>query len=296
VKPWLSAARPRTLPLALASIILGAFLAAARHGFSWSITLLCVLTATFLQILSNLANDYGDSVHGADSVERQGPKRAVQSGAITRTAMKQAMGLLALLSVISGVLLVWVAFGNSNPTLFWSFIGLGAVAIVAAITYTAGWRPYGYAGLGDMSVLVFFGWVGVLGTYFLQVQRWDWDIFLPATTVGLLSVAVLNVNNMRDIVSDKNAGKNSIPVRIGLQNAKIYHCVLLAIAIVCAFVFIILNYQSPLQFLFLFSLPVILQTGLTVYRTPSSQLDPFLRKTVMGTLLFVLTFGIGHLF
>jgi 1,4-dihydroxy-2-naphthoate octaprenyltransferase len=218
VKAWISAFRLRTLPLALASIFLGSFIAAAHGAFDWLIFSLCVLTTLFLQILSNLANDYGDSIHGADGEHREGPSRAVQAGLISATQMKKAMTVFGVLSFITGVLLIYTAF-QAQWWLALIFLGLGLGAIYAAIRYTAGKNPYGYKGLGDLFVLLFFGLVGVGGSYFLYTQVLDWFILLPATGCGLLAVGVLNVNNIRDIKSDEVSGKRSIPVRIGRENA-----------------------------------------------------------------------------
>jgi 1,4-dihydroxy-2-naphthoate polyprenyltransferase len=293
---WLAAMRPRTLPLAVASSIMGGFLAAAGGVFNWLVTLLCVLTAVFLQILSNLANDYGDSVHGADHIQRAGPKRAVQTGLITASEMKRAMGTFALLSAVSGLTLVIVALGLSALPYVLLFVLLGGVAIWAAISYTAGSKPYGYAGLGDIFVLIFFGWVGTMGTYFLQAHAWDWLVLLPATSVGLLSVAVLNVNNIRDIDSDRQAGKHSIPVRIGPQRARIYHWILLSSAVVCAFLYVGLTYSSPWQFLFVLSLPLLIRNGTAVWHTYDPlKLNPMLKQLSLSTLIFVFTFGIGQI-
>ncbi len=293
---WLAAMRPRTLPLAIASSIMGGFLAAADDVFSWTVTLLCVLTAVFLQILSNLANDYGDSVHGADHVERAGPKRAVQTGLIRAGEMKRAMGIFAALSAVSGLTLVIVALGFSALPYVLLFVVLGGAAIWAAISYTAGSNPYGYAGLGDMFVLIFFGWVGTMGTYFLQAFSWNWLVVLPATSVGLLSVAVLNVNNIRDIDSDRQAGKNSIPVRIGPHRARIYHWILLSGAVLCAFVYVGLTYSSLWQFLFVLSLPLLIRNGTAVWRTYDPlKLNPMLKQLSLSTLVFVFTFGIGQI-
>ncbi len=263
-KIWVQAMRPRTLPLAIASIIMGSALAAATELFSWPVLILAVLTAVCLQILSNLANDYGDSQHGADHVTRAGPSRAVQSGAISPATMKRAIALFAILSILSGLVLLWFAFGANGIIFFAIFVLLGAAAIGAAITYTAGKNPYGYAGLGDISVLIFFGWVGVMGTYFLQTQQLDWLILLPASSCGLLAVAVLNVNNIRDIDSDRLAGKNSIPVRIGPRKARTYHWILLALAMVTAVTYVILTYASPWNFLFLLTLPLLWRHGTAV--------------------------------
>ncbi|NHZ71702.1 MAG: 1,4-dihydroxy-2-naphthoate polyprenyltransferase [Aquificales bacterium] len=293
---WLAAMRPRTLPLAIASSIMGGFLAVADDVFSWPVTLLCVLTAVFLQILSNLANDYGDSVHGADHVERAGPKRAVQTGLISASEMKRAMAVFALFSAVAGLTLVIVALGLAALPYVLLFVLLGGASIWAAISYTAGSNPYGYAGLGDIFVLIFFGWVGTMGTYFLQAQVWNWLVVLPATSVGLLSVAVLNVNNIRDIDSDRQAGKHSIPVRVGPHKARIYHWLLLGGAVLCAFLYVGLTYASPWQFLFLLSLPLLWRNGTAVWRTYDPlKLNPMLKQLSLSTLVFVFTFGIGQI-
>ncbi|MEZ4903077.1 MAG: 1,4-dihydroxy-2-naphthoate octaprenyltransferase [Spirosomataceae bacterium] len=193
----------------------GVFLAAARGTFSWTIAILAILTTTFLQILSNFANDYGDTVNGKDTEARQGPMRTVQKGEITVEAMRKAIIIFSVLAFVSGVWLLYEALKEATWQAFMVFLGIGILAIIAAITYTAGKRPYGYEGLGDLSVLIFFGWVGVLGSYYLHTQALDWALLLPASSCGLFAVGVLNINNIRDIVSDKLTGKRSIPVRIG---------------------------------------------------------------------------------
>jgi 1,4-dihydroxy-2-naphthoate polyprenyltransferase len=295
-KAWALAARPRTLPLALASIVLGSFLAAADGRHQLSITLLAILTAACLQILSNLANDYGDFTHGADRAGRVGPQRAVQSGLITPAAMRGGMGLLALLSAVSGLALLWVALGMEGLLIALLFLLLGAAAIGAAVTYTAGSRPYGYAGLGDLAVLIFFGWVGTLGSYYLQMASLEWTLFLPATSCGLLSVAVLNVNNIRDLESDRRAGKFSIPVRLGLERARIYHWGLLATAVGLTLLYIALDFRGWPQGLFLLSLPLLWRNGTAVaaIQDPAA-LNPYLKQMVMATLVFVLLLGVGQI-
>lgn len=290
--------RPRTLPLAVACIVLGSALAAGNGRFHGPVLLLAVLTAVLLQILSNLANDYGDSIHGADGVQRGGPPRAVQSGQISPATMRRAMGLFALLSVLSGLALLWAAFGGTSSLLFVIFILLGAAAIGAAITYTAGKRPYGYAGLGDLAVLLFFGWAGTIGTYFLHTLAFDPAIILPATSCGLLAVAVLNVNNIRDIESDKVAGKRSIPVRIGRVRAVYYHWLLLALAMLMALAYVLLNFASGWQFLFVLVTPLLVRNGTAVaHSQPSApmQLNPWLKQMSLTTLTFVVLFSLGHL-
>mgnify|MGYP001554152219 FL=1 len=295
VAVWVYAMRPRTLPLAIASIVMGSALAASRPPFGWEIMLLAITTAVLLQILSNLANDYGDWQHGADSSQREGPQRAVQSGAISSRKMLLAVGVSALLSALSGLALLWVSFGSQGALLIFVFVLVGAAAIVAAVGYTAGIRPYGYAGLGDLAVLIFFGWVAVMGTYFLQTKRLDWDILLPATSCGLLAVAVLNINNIRDRRSDELAGKHTIPVRLGLQPARFYHWFLLIAAVLLALAYVLLNYYSPWQFLFVLTVPLLIRNGMLVWRTSSPQLlNPLLKQLSITTLLFVLFFSLGQ--
>lgn len=295
LKAWLYAARLRTLPLALSCIGMGSFLAAFHSAYRPFVFWLAALTTLFLQILSNLANDYGDSRHGVDSDKREGPARAVQSGVISSAQMKRAMYLFAFLSFISGVLLIYLALGNAWGVLLF-FLILGLIAIGAAVAYTATDKPYGYAGLGDLSVLIFFGLLGVGGTYYLHTGTLSPEVFLPAMSVGLLSTAVLNVNNVRDIESDRASGKKSIPVRIGRKAAVNYHIALLVLAAICAVAFTILNYQSPWQWLFLVSFPLLLINGRAVaLRTNAAHLDPYLKQMAMATLLFVLAFGIGLL-
>ncbi|MBX2843026.1 MAG: 1,4-dihydroxy-2-naphthoate polyprenyltransferase [Flammeovirgaceae bacterium] len=296
IKYWIEAFRLRTLPLAIACIGMGSFLAASQNEFRWEVFLLSALTTIFLQVLSNLANDYGDSKHGADSAEREGPTRAVQSGKITSKAMKNAMFIFAILSFISGLSLIWVSFDQENLIIILIFLILGILAIGAAITYTAGPSPYGYAGLGDISVMVFFGWLGVLGTFYLHTSAWNWINLLPATSCGLFATAVLNVNNIRDIPSDKIAGKMSIPVRIGREKARIYHWLLLGFGLVLSTIYVFLNFQSGWQLLFLLALPLLLKNGKAVSKyEKSSDLDPYLKQMALTTLVFVVTFGIGQI-
>lgn len=292
MKAWISAFRLRTLPLALSCIAMGAFLAAARDSFRWDIFSLCILTTILLQILSNLANDYGDSIHGADHEERVGPTRAVQSGAISMTSMRTALYVFIILCLVSGITLLIVSFGWNAKAIFF-FLGLGLMSILAALAYTIGKRPYGYAGLGDVSVLIFFGLVGVMGSQYLFTQTLHWHLTMPALACGLFSVAVLNINNIRDIESDKKAGKLSLPVRMGRSRAVVYHWILLVFGIVAATIFTILNYQSAAQFLFLLTAPFLLINGFSVSRKPSHELDPYLKQMALTTLLFVLLFGIG---
>jgi 1,4-dihydroxy-2-naphthoate octaprenyltransferase len=294
MKIWVKAFRLRTLPLAVSCIAMGGFLASAAGAFQWNIFILCVLTTIFLQILSNLANDYGDSIHGADSVDRKGPQRAVQSGAVTPAQMQTAVIIFILLSLASGITLLLTAFGFEwNAILF--FFGLGVLSIFAAIAYTVGRRPYGYAGLGDLSVLIFFGFVGVIGSYYLFTKTFSYFEVLPALSCGLFSIGVLNINNIRDIESDRKAGKFSIPVRIGREKAILYHWLLLLSGILAAIIYTSLRFNSPWQLLFVISIPLFIANGRAVSSKPSQELDPYLKQMALSTLVFVLSFGLGLL-
>jgi 1,4-dihydroxy-2-naphthoate polyprenyltransferase len=244
-----------------------------------------------LQILSNLANDYGDSVHGADSADREGPVRSVQSGIISLQEMKTAMYLFGALSFISGILLLYVSV--SSWQMFAAFIALGGLAIFAAVTYTSGSNPYGYIGLGDISVFLFFGLTGVLGTYFLHTMGFRVPVLWPAFSLGLFSTAVLNINNIRDIVSDQKAGKRSIPVRIGRKAAVRYNWLLIIGGNLLLLVFVLQEnaWGGLLAFV---TLPLMLKVGKGVEtHTKSEKLDPFLKKMAISTLLWVIAFGIG---
>ncbi len=295
VKDWLEAFRLRTLPLALACIGMGSFLAAADGVFRGWVLALSVLTSIFLQILSNLANDYGDTQHGADSEDRTGPSRTVQAGKITAKAMKRAIYLFAFFSLVSGLALLGISV--RSPQDFWLFLSLGLLAIAAAITYTVGKRPYGYMGLGDISVFLFFGCLGVLGTYYLHAGTLHYWLILPAASCGLFATAVLNLNNIRDIESDKKAGKNSIPVRLGRARAVYYHWALLLIGLMCSVLYVYFSYSSPWQYLFLMVIPLLLVNARAVLlKTRSEDLDPFLKQMAISTLIYVLTFGVGQLF
>lgn len=293
LKIWLEAFRLRTLPLALSCIFMGSFLAKSKGLFRYDIFFLSIFTTILLQILSNLANDYGDSIHGADSEERLGPSRAVQTGAIAKGSMLKGMIFFASLSFFVGLLLLITAFKN-NIDLLIIFLGIGVMSIIAAINYTTGKKPYGYMGLGDIAVLLFFGVVGVGGTYFLQTKTLDLQILLPAISCGLLATGVLNINNIRDIDSDKNAGKKSIPVRIGRSNAVIYHWSLLVGSIVFSCIYTWYNFESYFQLLFLITLPLLFINAKAVKIKKDAQaIDPYLKQLALSTLAFVISFGLG---
>jgi 1,4-dihydroxy-2-naphthoate polyprenyltransferase len=290
---WVKAARLRTLPLALASIALGGFTAAVHPAFSLTAVVLAALTTLFLQILSNLANDYGDSKSGIDNEKRLGPIRTVQSGEIKPGEMRNAILLFAALSLLSGLALI--IFGAKLSLLnSVVFLILGLAAIVAAINYTVGKNPYGYVGLGDLFVYLFFGLLGVGGTYFLATKSWDFTILLPASAMGLLSTGVLNLNNMRDLVNDKLNGKNTVAVKIGARAALIYHTFLVLLPFLLLFIYVLLTNFEPKAFAFLLLLPLFIYDLWKIANTnEASKLDPFLKKLALKTLLLTLVFGIS---
>ena len=291
MKSWIEAARPRTLPLALSCIFMGSFLAIYQSVFDWKVFGLACLTTILLQILSNFANDYGDTQNGADHTERVGPRRAVQSGEITASEMLKAIIAFAILSLVSGIALLYFAFRNASPSIFWWFLGLGLLCILAAYTYTAGKKPYGYAGLGDVSVLIFFGLVGVLRSNYLFTHRFVEINILPALSCGLLATGVLNLNNIRDIQSDIQAGKMTIPARIGREKAIIYHWFLLVAAMAGMVIFALL--RGDISWYFLLAFPVFILNAVKVKQL--SNPDPLLKQLALSTLLFVILSGVSFL-
>lgn len=273
---------------------MGAFLAYSNGEFSLLIFVLSILTAVSLQILSNLSNDYGDSIHGADSQKRKGPSRSVQSGSISSSGMKKAMGLFIFLSLIFGTALVLISFEDYRLIVL--FEVLGALCIWASINYTAGKNPYGYRGLGDISVFIFFGIVAVLGSYFIQTTHWHWPILLPAISCGLLAVGVLNINNIRDIDSDLIAGKKSLAARMGRITAVKYHGFLLSTAVILLVIFTGIEWKSPWQWLFVLALPLLWINMKAVKNiTEPMALDPYLKQLALSTSLIILLFGIGQI-
>ena len=291
---WIQALRLRTLPLALSSIIVGGFLSFFDGRFNFLVTLLAVITTTFLQILSNLANDYGDFKSGADNDNRIGPERTMQGGKISPPAMIRGIIITSILSLVFGIWLIYE--GTKSLSLFFGliFFILGLCAMAAAIKYTVGKKAFGYFGLGDFFVFIFFGLTGVLGTYFLNTHFLRIEILLPAISIGFLSAGVLNLNNMRDRENDKISSKNTLVVKLGIKTAKYYHAFLILGALVSAVIFMLLNYSSPFQFLFLITIPFLFYDLNEVLKnTEPAKLDPFLKRLALTTLLFSITFGIG---
>lgn len=292
MKHWIEAARLRTLPLSVSGIIVGSMYAlrptddyeTPTDVFSWKVFGFAILTTLGFQVLSNFANDYGDGVKGTDNADRVGPMRAIQSGLISPQAMKTAIILTSVLTLFSAMLLIYFAFGDSN--LFYSFfyLALGIVAIASAIRYTVGSKAYGYRGFGDVFVFIFFGLVSTLGVNFLYSKEIDFELFLPATAIGFLSVAVLNLNNMRDEASDRKSNKNTIVVQMGGAKAKKYHYLLIVSAMILVLLFAFLSEYRWDQYLFVLAfIPLIKHLSTVSKNNEPKLLDPELKKVALST-------------
>jgi 1,4-dihydroxy-2-naphthoate octaprenyltransferase len=243
--------------------------------------------------LSNYANDYGVGIKGTDA-HRKGERRMVASGVISSQGMRNAVYIFSLLSFVSSALLSYYALRETGWPMVLLFTALGALAILSAVFYTVGDSAYGYSGFGDVFVLIFFGWVGVVGSYFIQMHEWNWAVCMPATSVGLLAMGVLNLNNMRDIKTDAANGKRSIPVRIGLPWAKAYHIALIVLAFDLTFFYVLDRGGNGWRNLYLISVPLLLWNLSSVFRawTPED-FEPLLKRLALTTLLFSLSLGIG---
>ena len=293
MKHWIEAARLRTLPLSVSGIIVGSMYALAKptnnvltptEVLNWRLFGFALLTTLGLQVLSNFANDYGDGKKGTDNEDRIGPKRAIQSGVISLKAMKMAIIITSILTLLSAVALIYLSFEDTNIWYSLLFLVLGVMAIISAIRYTVGDTAYGYKGYGDVFVFVFFGLVSTLGVNFLYSKQLSFDLFLPAIAIGFLSVGVLNLNNMRDILSDAKAGKNTIVVKMGIENAKKYHYSLIISAMVLVVVFAVINNFHFDQYLFVLAYIPLTKHLITVYKNNDSRtLDPELKKLALST-------------
>ena len=293
---WISLMRLRTLPLSISGIILASCLAYYNGVFNWGIGILAILTTLSFQILSNLANDYGDGVKGTDNNQRIGPDRAIQTGKISPEELFDAIKINVLISIIFTFLLIFTSFGVKYFYLIILFFLLGVFSVIAAMRYTIGINAYGYRGLGDIFVFIFFGLVSVIGCYVLFAKRIDHVTLLPACTIGLLSAAVLNLNNMRDRLSDKLSNKITLAVKLGESNAKIYHSLLIILAIILSGLFGILYYTSPYNLIFVIAyIPLFLHLIKVINNKDPKLLDSELKKLALTTVLLAVLMGIGHL-
>lgn len=294
IKPWITAARLRTLPLTVSNIVMGSLIAFSQGNFDLVIFLLGLATAVLLQILSNYANDYGDFVHGVDENRVSTFERALQSGTIAPRQMRCMLVILSFLTLISGISLIVKATGIIGAVVIPVFLILGILCILAAITYTIGKNPYGYIGLGDISVFIFFGIVGVGGIYFLHTGQWNWLVLFPASSFGLLSTGVLNINNIRDIESDRAAGKRTLVIRIGLKRANIYHAFLIITSVVLVIISTLIDYHGAFQWLYLLTVPFLILNIYRVRNVTSPELfDNELKHLSLTSFFFSLTYGIG---
>jgi len=294
---WISAMRLRTLPLSISGIIIASCFAEYNGVFDLKIFVLAILTTLSYQILSNLANDYGDGVKGTDNDDRIGPQRALQSGTITKEEMFNAIRINILISIVLTVGLVYYSFGADHFLLALLFFGLAGLAVRAAVKYTVGNSAYGYRGRGDIYVFIFFGLVSVIGCYVLYAKQIDHVVILPAISIGLLSTAVLNLNNMRDIISDTKSNKITLAVKLGKENAKKYHYFLVGGAMFCAVLFGILYYTfSPFSLLFVIAfIPLSLHLSKVNKVSDPKNFDPELKKLALSTVLFSVLLGVGYL-
>ena len=293
---WISAARLRTLPLSISGIITAAAAAAHLGQYSSIIFWLAIATTLGFQILSNFANDYGDGVKGTDNEDRVGPARALQSGLLTAKELKKGMIFTAIITLLLASMLIFAAFGNNNFLLALLYFNLGIAAVIAAVKYTVGGSAYGYKAMGDVFVFIFFGLVGVLGCYFLFTQKLTGSILLPAITIGLLSVAVLNLNNMRDRLTDAKVNKNTVAVILGGEKVKTYHTVLIIVAFAAALIYFLLQSRGPWSFLPLVAFIPLFLNILKVYKTNiPKNLDPELKKVALSTFLFSILFFVTTL-
>ena len=293
LRTWVSAARLRTLPLSVAGIITGTALAILYGFFAWDIFILAICTTLGLQILSNFANDYGDGVKGTDNEERIGPMRALQSGIITDKEMKKAMVITSVITMGFALSLIYTAFGKEDFLFSVVFFILGLASIGAAIKYTVGKSAYGYLGLGDVFVFLFFGLLSVVGSFFLYHHHISFSVFLPAISVGLLSTAVLNLNNMRDRLSDAKSGKNTLVVKMGGEKAKKYHSALILIAFFTAVEFIFYTEKYILAISLIAFIPLFVHLQTVAKNKVPQQLDPELKKVALSTFLFSILFLVG---
>lgn len=293
-KAWISAARLRTLPLSVSGIIVGSSLAMNHLFWQSSIFWLAILTTIGFQVLSNFANDYGDGIKGADD-NREGEQRMVSSGLISPKQMKTGILITAIFSMISAIVLIYYAFGAEDFLHSLLFFMLGIASVIAALKYTIGKNAYGYSGLGDVFVFLFFGLLSVLGSYYLLDHQMVLDLLLPASTIGFLSMAVLNLNNMRDIENDAKNNKNTLVVSLGSSKAKIYHYVLICLAVLLTLLYSIINDHSIRQLIYVIAfLPLIINL-VTVYKNKEPKLlDSELKKVALSTFSFALLFGFFH--
>lgn len=295
LKASIKSMRLRTLPLSLSGVILGVTLAADKTDVSPWTAALIFLTTVCLQILSNLSNELGDTLSGTDSADRQGPKYALGSGDMTIGDIKKLILMFIGLCVISGLAMIQVSFGSLFKTESICLEALGAAAIVGAMKYTLGKNPYGYRGLGDVFVFIFFGLVSVLGGYYVAARELPSLIMLlPASAIGCFSVGVLNVNNIRDMKTDA-VNRVTVAIKLGMKGARIYQTILVTLGWALILVFCAIYDSAPGHFLFLITLPLYIKHLQGVWTRSERALDPMLPILVISTFFLSILAGAGFL-
>ena len=290
---WINAARLRTLPLSLAGILMGGALSICGE-FNVIIFWLCIATATAFQVLSNFANDYGDFTKGTDNDDRVGPKRTMQAGLISKQEMKIALVFTSIISLALGGYLSYKGTQMMETKFLVLFLVLGVLCVGAAINYTVGKRAYGYSGLGDLFVFIFFGLVGVLGSKFLISGTFIGYELFPAFSIGLFSMAVLNLNNMRDEHNDKANNKNTLVVKMGLKKAKLYHYFLIVDGMILLGIHTYLTFRNPWQWLFVIPFAVLIKHLIFVKKTTENRaLDSELKKVALSTFFISILYFLG---
>lgn len=278
MRKYIQSFRLRTLPLSISGIILGTAIAYPKIDV-W-VFILAILTTLSLQILSNLANELGDARHGTDEQQEGRVVYGLQAGAISEQQMVRCIVVFSFLSAIFGVLLIYSSFGTLFALYPLIFLLLGLLAIIAALKYTLGKKPYGYQGFGDLSVFIFFGLVSTLGAFFLQTQTLTWQATWLAVAIGLPIVAVLNLNNIRDMENDVKYGKRTMASRLGSRNAKVYHTIILLIPFL---IFVLLQSYLPIILLPIFIIHIWI-----VWHISGKRLDkqmPLLSLSTLGLAL-----------
>lgn len=291
LKDYLASFRLRTLPLSVSGILLGSLLARSAGSFRMSVFGLALLTTLCLQILSNVSNELGDMLKGTDNAGRVGPWRGLQTGRLTVAGFWRMIGIFTALSLAGGIALVGVAFGSLTSPASMTMLAVGGAAALAAVKYTLGKKPYGYRGLGDLFVFLFFGGVSTLGAYYLMTRQLPPALIWPAAAAGLLITGVLNVNNIRDMDNDARCGKRTLPVMLGKRNARFYHVFLIAGGFLCMLAYVLLTGGGDRRFCFLLTLPLFLVHLRAVFRYDGKALDPQLKFLSLSILLWAVLAG-----
>ena len=286
--------RLRTLPLSTAGIVLGIMLACAGHSVPWYVIVLTIFTTISLQILSNMSNELGDHLSGVDGEGREGPQYSMNEGGLTEDEMRSCIRIMVLACMILGLGMIRASFKTILCIQSECLVILGAAAIWAAMHYTLGKKPYGYRGLGDVFVFIFFGLVPVAGGYFVCSHQIDFSTLIPGAAIGLFSVGVLNVNNIRDMKSDAGT-RVTVPLKLGEHRAKVYHTILISGGWILMAIYSILFTNGWTPYLYIITLPLYVKHLAGVWKRSGRELDPMLPMLVISTFIFALLAGTGYI-